>query len=115
MSYIKGALIMTLKDLEHQSEDWRIERRILVLAKEFAVFRLPRERFELKSEDEPRVDPKHLAHHILAWIACVDDMCEIYKAPKVKNKKYLARMHWMQNEQRYRNAKYMHGWHPTED
>jgi hypothetical protein len=115
MSHIKGALIMTSKDLEHRSEDWRIERRISVPAKEFAVFRSPRERFELKSEDEPRVNPKHPAHHTLAWIACVDDMCETHKAPKVKNKKYPARMHWMKNEQRYRNAKYMHGWHPTED
>jgi hypothetical protein len=62
------------------------------------VFRLLRERFELKSEDELRVDLKHLVYYILVWIAYMDDMCEIYKAPKVKNKKYLVRMYWMQNE-----------------
>jgi hypothetical protein len=45
----------------------------------------------------------------------MDDIYEIYKALKVKNKKYLVRMYWMQNEQRYRNTKYIYGWHPIED
>jgi hypothetical protein len=57
------------------------------------VFRLLCERFKLKSEDELRVDLKHLAYYILAWIAYIDDMCKIYKALKVKNKKYLARIY----------------------
>ena len=25
------------------------------------------------------------------------------------------RMHWSQNDREYRNAKYMHGWHATEE
>jgi hypothetical protein len=29
----------------------------------------------------------------------MDDIYKIYKAPKVKNKKYLVRMHWIKNEQ----------------
>jgi hypothetical protein len=57
------------------------------------VFRLLYKRFELKSEDKLRVDLKHLAHYILAWIVYIDDMCKIHKALKVKNKKYLARMY----------------------
>jgi hypothetical protein len=57
------------------------------------VFRLPRKRFKLKSEDELRVNPKHPAHYILAWIVYIDDIYKIYKALKVKNKKYLARIH----------------------
>jgi hypothetical protein len=57
------------------------------------VFRLPYERFKLKSEDKLRVDLKHLAYYILAWIAYIDDIYEIYKALKVKNKKYPARIY----------------------
>jgi hypothetical protein len=57
------------------------------------VFRLLRERFKLKSEDKLRVDLKHPAHYILAWIVYIDDMYEIYKALKVKNKKYLVRIY----------------------
>jgi hypothetical protein len=57
------------------------------------VFRLLRKRFKLKSEDKLRVDLKHLAHYILAWIVYIDDIYKIYKALKVKNKKYLVRIH----------------------
>jgi hypothetical protein len=59
------------------------------------VFRLLRKRFKLKSEDELRVDLRYLAHYILAWIVYIDDIYKIYKALKVKNKKYLVRMYWM--------------------
>jgi hypothetical protein len=59
------------------------------------VFRLLYKRFKLKSEDKPRVNPKHLAYYILAWIAYIDNIYKIYKAPKVKNKKYLVRMYWI--------------------
>jgi len=114
MSHIKGALIMTSKDLEEQSEDWRSERQISVPANEVATLRSPRQRFELKDEDEPRVDPKHPAHHTLAWIACVDDTCNVHRTPKDKHRKYPARMYWAPDETRFRNAKFMHGWHPTE-
>jgi hypothetical protein len=57
------------------------------------VFRLLYKRFKLKSKDEPRVNLKHLAYYILAWIIYIDDICEIYKALKVKNKKYLVRIY----------------------
>jgi abortive infection bacteriophage resistance protein len=57
------------------------------------VFRLLRKRFKLKSEDKLRVNPKHLVYYILVWIVCVDDIYKIYKALKVKNKKYLVRMY----------------------
>jgi hypothetical protein len=38
----------------------------------------------------------------------------MHQAPKVKNKKYPTRMWWAPDEKKYRNAKYMHGWHPVE-
>jgi hypothetical protein len=57
------------------------------------VFRSLCERFKLKSKDKLRVDLKHLAYYILAWIVYIDDIYKIYKALKVKNKKYLVRMY----------------------
>jgi hypothetical protein len=56
------------------------------------VFRSLYKRFKLKSEDKLRVDLKHLAYYILAWIVYIDDIYKIYKALKLKNKKYLVRM-----------------------
>jgi len=114
MSHIKGALIMTSRNLEEGSRDWRSERQISVPAAELPVVRSTRYRFELKSEDEPRVDPRHAAHHTLSWIACVEDTCNMHRAPKDKNRKYPARMYWAPEEKRFRDAKYMHGWHPVE-
>jgi hypothetical protein len=57
------------------------------------VFRLLCERFKLKSKDKLRVNLKHLVYYILVWITYIDDIYKIYKALKVKNKKYLVRMH----------------------
>jgi hypothetical protein len=57
------------------------------------VFRSLRERFKLKSEDKLRVDLKHLAYYILAWIVYIDNIYKIYKALKAKNKKYLVRIY----------------------
>jgi hypothetical protein len=57
------------------------------------VFRLLRKRFKLKSENELRVNLKHLAHYILACIVYIDNIYKIYKALKVKNKKYLVRIY----------------------
>jgi hypothetical protein len=57
------------------------------------VFRLLCKRFKLKSKDKLRVDLKHLVYYILAWIAYIDNIYKIYKALKVKNKKYLVRVY----------------------
>jgi len=42
ISYIKGALIITLKDLEEQAVDWKEIMRILVLVNKIVTFRLAR-------------------------------------------------------------------------
>jgi hypothetical protein len=57
------------------------------------VFRLLRERFKLKDKDKLRVNPKHLAYYILAWIIYIDNIYKIYKVLKVKNRKYLVRIY----------------------
>ena len=57
------------------------------------MVRLTRYRFKLKDKDKPRVNPKYIAYYILSWIACVDNIYNIYRAPKDKNWKYLLRIY----------------------
>ena len=111
ISYIKGALIITLKDLEEGLIDQRSNKRIAIPANKGLTFRSLRQRFKLKDEDKPRVDLKHLAYYTLAQIVCVDNQCDMYKALKAKNKKYLVRIYWIPDERKYRNAKYIYRWY----
>jgi len=73
------------------------------------VVRLTRYRFKLKDKDKLRVNLKHTAYYILLWIAYVDNMCNIYRAPKDKNRKYLVRIYWAPEEKQFRNTKYIYG------
>jgi len=57
------------------------------------VVRLTRYRFKLKDKNKLRVNLKYAAHYILLWIACIDNICNIYRAPKDKNRKYLVRVY----------------------
>ena len=57
-----------------------------------------------------KVDPKNPVYYILSWIACVDDHCEMYKMPKVKNSRFLERMDW-KGEERYQNIRFMYSWY----
>jgi hypothetical protein len=57
------------------------------------VFRSLYKRFKLKSENKLRVDLKHLVYYTLVWIIYINNIYKIYKALKVKNKKYLVRIY----------------------
>jgi len=57
------------------------------------VVRLTRYRFKLKNKDKLRVNPKYIAYYTLSWIAYVDNICNIHRAPKDKNRKYLVRIY----------------------
>ena len=111
ISYIKGALIITLKDLEEGLIDQRSNKQIIVLANKELTFRSLRQRFKLKDKDKPRVNLKHLAHYILAQIIYIDNQYNIYKALKAKNKKYLVRIYQTLDKRKYRNTKYIYRWH----
>ena len=37
-----------------------------------------------------------------------EDKCNIYRVPKIKNKKYLIRIYWALEKLKYRNAKYIY-------
>ena len=114
ISYIKGALIITLKDLENRLTDQRYNKQILVLASEIIIVRSLRQRFKLKNKYKLRVNLKHLVYYILAWIIYIDNQYNIYKALKVKNKKYLVRVYQALDKRKYRNAKYIYRWYLVE-
>jgi len=49
------------------------------------VVRLTRYKFKLKDKDKLRVNLKYIAYYTLLWIACVDNIYNMYRAPKDKN------------------------------
>jgi len=57
------------------------------------VVKLTRYRFKLKNKDKLRVNLSHLVHYTLLWIAYIDNVYNIYRAPKNKNQKYLVRIY----------------------
>ena len=111
ISYIKGVLIIILKDLEEGLINQRSNKRIIVLVNKKLMFRSLRQRFKLKNKDKPRVNLKHLVYYILAQIIYIDNQCNIYKALKVKNKKYLVRIYQILDKRKYRNTKYIYRQH----
>ena len=111
ISYIKGVLIIILKDLKEELIDQRSNKYIIILVNKGLIFRSLRQRFKLKEEDKPRVNLKHLAHYILVQIIYIDNQCDIYKALKAKNKKYLIRIYQIIDKRKYRNTKYIYRQH----
>ena len=100
-----------LKDLEEGLIDQRGNKRIIILANNTLMFRSLRQKFKLKDKDEPRVNLKHLVYYILVQIIYIDNQYNIYKALKVKNKKYLVRIYQILDKYKYRNTKYIYRWH----
>jgi len=62
----------------------------------------------MQEDNKLRVNLKHLAHYTLLWIVYMDDYCNIYKALKKKNYKYLVRIYWIPSELKYKNAKFIY-------
>jgi hypothetical protein len=44
----------------------------------------------------------------------VDNIYNIHRILKDRYRKYLRRIYWMQDKKRFRNAKYIYGWHLVE-
>ena len=93
ISYVKGALIITTSNLKKQVEDWKRDWQFVVLAWDKLTQQERNYRFKLLNEDKPRVNLRHMAHYTLLWIAYVDNYYKMHRMPKLKNKKYLDRMH----------------------
>ena len=114
IGYIKGVLVIILKDLKEQTINQREIMRILVPVNNIVVIRLIQERFKLKDKDKLRVNLKHLAYYMLVWIAYIDDIYNIHRILKDKYRKYLIRIYWIIDEKWYRDAKYIHSQHLVE-
>ena len=91
--------------------DQRSNKRIIIPVNKGLTFRFLRQRFKLKDKDKLRVNLKHLAYYILAWIIYIDNQYNIYKALKAKNKKYLVRIYQTLDKRKYRNTKYIYRWY----
>ena len=57
------------------------------------MVRLTGYRFKLKNKNKLRVNLKHIAYYILLWIAYVDNIYNMHRVPKDKNRKYLVRIY----------------------
>ena len=79
ISYIKGVLIIILKDLEEGLTDQRSNKRIIILANKGLMFRSLRQRFKLKDKNKLRVNLKYLAYYILVQIIYIDNQYNIYR------------------------------------
>jgi len=69
----------------------------------------------MQENNKPRVDLKYLVHYTLLWIIYIDNYYKIYKAPKERNYKYLVRIYWMLSKIKYKDTKYIYGWHLTKE
>jgi len=69
----------------------------------------------MEEDNELRVNLKYPVYYTLLWIVYIDDYYNIYKTLKARNYKYLVRIYWMLSELKYRNAKFIYGWHLTKE
>ena len=51
---------------------------------------------------------------MLTWITCVDNYCNIYYAPKLKNNKWPRRTKWDNSKKKFKDTIFMHEWHPNQ-
>ena len=112
VSHIKGALIITSKDLE-KAIDQRKNQQVSIPVKESLKLVIKRNIFKKEEDNKPRVNLKYLVYYTLLQIIYIDNYYKMHKAPKVRNYKYLVRIYQMLSKAKYRNADYIHGWHPT--
>ena len=68
----------------------------------------------MQEDNKLRVNPKYLVHYTLAQIVYINNYYNIYKALKEKNYKYLVRIYQMPSKLKYRNTKFIYGWHLIE-
>jgi len=47
----------------------------------------------MQEDNKLRVNLRHLVHYTLLWIAYIDNYCNIHKALKEKNYKYLTKIY----------------------
>jgi len=47
----------------------------------------------MQEDNKLRVNLKYLVYYMLSWIAYIDNYYNIYKTPKARNHKYLAKMY----------------------
>ena len=85
---------MDLDNLEEKSIGQRRKQQITILAKDYSKKWSRNRRFETTEDNKPKVNLKYLVYYTLLWIACIDDLYNIYLVLKKKQQRYLIRMYW---------------------
>ena len=83
--YIKGALIMDLKDLEDKNATGQKKKwQITILVKDYSKKWSRNRRFKTTEDNKPKINLKHPAHYTLLWIVYIDDLYDIHLILKKK-------------------------------
>ena len=104
---------MDLNNLEEESTGQRKKQQITILAKNYFKKQSRNRQFKITKDNKPRVNLKYLVYYILLWIVYIDNLYNIHLALKKKQQRYLIRIYWSQNNQKYYNTKYIYRWHAT--
>ena len=75
---------MDLDNLKEKSIDQRKKQQITIPAKDYFKKWSRNRQFKITKNNKPKVNPKHPTHHTLLQIVCVDNLYNIYLAPKKK-------------------------------
>ena len=84
---------MNLDNLKEESIDQRKRWQITISVKDYSKKWSRNRQFKITEDNKPKINPKHLVHHILSQIAYIDNLYNIYLALKKKQQRYPIRMY----------------------
>ena len=95
-------LINIKENLKEQVADQRDNWQVSVKADSQKSLPLKQNhKFKPEEQDKLKVNPRHLTHYILLWIACVDDYYNLHYILKAKHSKYPKRTEWDSSEKKF--------------
>jgi len=105
MEAIKAILVNIERNFKKQADNWRDNWEFIVNTdSQKSLLQKRGHRFTLKENNKPKINPKHPAHYILSWIACIDNYCNLHHTPKAKHSKYPRRMNWDDSKKKFQNV-----------
>ena len=102
MEAIKITLVNIKGNFKEQAQDWKDNWSVLVnMDNQKSLPQRQNQRFKLEEQNEPKVDPRHLAHYTLLWIACINDYFNLHYMPKTKHSKYPRKTEWDSSKKKF--------------
>jgi len=106
MEAIKITLVDIKSNLKEQAQNCKDNWSVLVKMDSQKSLPLKQsQRFKLKEQNKPKVNPKHSAHYTLLWIVYIDNYCNFHYVLKAKYSKYPRRTKWNNNEKKFQDTK----------